>query len=165
MRVSRLQNLEEKMSDRQFPWVIWRRFFILYPKKTSEITGKLPEMIVWLPNAKYVSLPGNVAKFEQIFGPKFDSLVLEFFRFFFIANPHGFALMEFCVNLYANRFADSRPTSDPESNYNTCNRMFDMCSSYFESFIYISLSIAMWHGIFENWRIPKMPFQRKRSIP
>ena len=84
MRVSRLQNLilEEKMSDRQFPWVIWRCFFILYPKKTSEITGKLPEMIVWLPNAKYVSLSGNVAKFEQIFGPKFDSLVLEFFRFF-----------------------------------------------------------------------------------
>ena len=25
--------------------------------------------------------------------------------------------------------------------------------------------IAMWHGIFENWRITKMSFQRKRSIP
>ena len=25
--------------------------------------------------------------------------------------------------------------------------MFDMCSSYCEIFIYISLSIAMWHGI------------------
>ena len=24
--------------------------------------------------------------------------------------------------------------------------MFDMCSSYCENFIYISLSIAMWHG-------------------
>ena len=43
--------------------------------------------------------------------------------------------------------------------------MFDMCSSYCENFIYISLSIAMWHGIFEIWRITKMPFQRKRSIP
>ena len=44
--------------------------------------------------------------------------------------------------------------------------MFDMCSSYCENFIYISLSmIAMWHGIFENWRITKMSFQRKRSIP
>ena len=43
--------------------------------------------------------------------------------------------------------------------------MFDMCSSYCENFIYISLSIAMWHGIFENWRITKMPFQRKRPIP
>ena len=43
--------------------------------------------------------------------------------------------------------------------------MFDMCSSYCENFIYISLSIAMWHGIFENWRITKMPFKRKRSIP
>ena len=31
--------------------------------------------------------------------------------------------------------------NDP--NYNTCNRMFDMCSSYCENFIYISLSIAM----------------------
>ena len=52
-----------------------------------------------------------------------------------------------------------------EPNYNTCNRMFDMCSSYCENFIYISLSIALWHGIFENWRKTKMPFQRKRSIP
>ena len=43
--------------------------------------------------------------------------------------------------------------------------MFDMRSSYCENFIYISLSIGMWHGIFENWRITKMPFQRKRSIP
>ena len=43
--------------------------------------------------------------------------------------------------------------------------MFDMCSSYCENFIYISSSIAMWHGIFENWRITNMPFQRKRSIP
>ena len=43
--------------------------------------------------------------------------------------------------------------------------MFDMCSSYCENFIYIFLSIAMWHGIFENWRITKMPFERKRSIP
>ena len=43
--------------------------------------------------------------------------------------------------------------------------MFDMCSSYCENFIYISLSIVMWQGIFENWRITKMPFQRKRSIP
>ena len=43
--------------------------------------------------------------------------------------------------------------------------MFDMCSSYCENFIYISLSIAMWHSIFKNWRIIKMPFQRKRSIP
>ena len=33
--------------------------------------------------------------------------------------------------------------------------MFDMRSSYCEKFIYISLSIAMWHGIFENWRITK----------
>ena len=40
-----------------------------------------------------------------------------------------------------------------------------MWSSFSENFIYISLSIAMWHGIFENWRITKMPFQRyKRSI-
>ena len=30
-----------------------------------------------------------------------------------------------------------------EPNYNTCNRMFDMCSSFYENFIYISLSIAM----------------------
>ena len=52
-----------------------------------------------------------------------------------------------------------------EPNYNTCNRMFDICSSCCENFIYISLSIVMWHGIFENWRITKMPFQRKRSIP
>ena len=43
--------------------------------------------------------------------------------------------------------------------------MVDMFSSYCENFIYISLSIAMWHGIFETWRITKMPFQRKRSIP
>ena len=43
--------------------------------------------------------------------------------------------------------------------------MFDIGSSYCENFIYISLSIAMWHGIFENWQITKMPFQRKRSIP
>ena len=43
--------------------------------------------------------------------------------------------------------------------------MFDMSSSYRENFIYISLSIVLWHGIFENWRITKMPFQRKRSIP
>ena len=43
--------------------------------------------------------------------------------------------------------------------------MFEMCSSYCENFIHISLSIAMWHGIFENWRITKMPCQRKRSIP
>ena len=43
--------------------------------------------------------------------------------------------------------------------------MLDMCSSYCENFIYISLSIKMWHGIFENWQITKMPFQRKRSIP
>ena len=42
--------------------------------------------------------------------------------------------------------------------------MFDMCSSYCDNFIYISLSIAMWHGIFENWRITKMSFQRKKSI-
>ena len=42
--------------------------------------------------------------------------------------------------------------------------MFDMCSSYCENFIYISLSIAMWHGIFQNWRITKMPFQRKRFL-
>ena len=40
--------------------------------------------------------------------------------------------------------------------------MFNMCSSYCENFIYISLSIAMWHGIFENWRKTKMPFQRKK---
>ena len=53
-----------------------------------------------------------------------------------------------------------------EPNYNTWNGMFDMCSSYCENVIYISLSIAMWHGIFENWRIlTKMPIQRKRSIP
>ena len=52
-----------------------------------------------------------------------------------------------------------------EPNYYTCNRMFDICSSYCEYFIYISLSIAMWHGFFENWWITKMPFQRKRSIP
>ena len=32
-------------------------------------------------------------------------------------------------------------------------------------FIYISLSIAIWQDIFENWRITKMPFQRKLSIP
>ena len=43
--------------------------------------------------------------------------------------------------------------------------MFDVCFSYCENFIYISLSIAMWHGIFENWRITEMPFQNKRSIP
>ena len=30
-----------------------------------------------------------------------------------------------------------------EPNYNACNRMFDMCSSCCENFIYISLSIAM----------------------
>ena len=32
-----------------------------------------------------------------------------------------------------------------EPNYNrpTCKRMFDMCSSYCENFIYIYLSIAM----------------------
>ena len=52
-----------------------------------------------------------------------------------------------------------------EPNYNTCNRIFDICSSYCENFIYLSLFIAMWHGIFENWRITKMPFQGKRSIP
>ena len=40
--------------------------------------------------------------------------------------------------------------------------MIDMCSSYCENFIYISLSIAMWHGIFENWWMTKMQFQRKR---
>ena len=51
-----------------------------------------------------------------------------------------------------------------EPNYDSCNRIFDMWSYYCENFIYISLSIAMWHGIFENWRITKMPFQRKRSI-
>ena len=28
--------------------------------------------------------------------------------------------------------------------------MFDMCSSYCENFIYIYLSIAMWHGIFDE---------------
>ena len=28
--------------------------------------------------------------------------------------------------------------------------MFDTCSSYSENFIDISLSIAMWHGIFEK---------------
>ena len=45
--------------------------------------------------------------------------------------------------------------------------MFNMCSSYCENFIFISFCdlSAMWHGIFENWRITKMPFQRKRSIP
>ena len=43
--------------------------------------------------------------------------------------------------------------------------MFDMCSSYCENFIYISLSIAMWHGIFENWQVTNMLNQRKRSIP
>ena len=43
--------------------------------------------------------------------------------------------------------------------------MFDICSYYCENFIYISLSIAIWHGIIENWRITKMPFQHKRSIP
>ena len=52
-----------------------------------------------------------------------------------------------------------------EPNHNTCNRMFDMCSSYCKNFIYISLSIAMWHGIIENWRITKMQFQRKGLIP
>ena len=52
-----------------------------------------------------------------------------------------------------------------EPNNNTCNRMFGKCSSYCENSIYISLCIAMWCGIFENWRITKMPFQRKRSIP
>ena len=36
--------------------------------------------------------------------------------------------------------------------------MFDMRSSYCENFIYISLSIEMWHNIFENWRITKMRF-------
>ena len=51
-----------------------------------------------------------------------------------------------------------------EPNYNTCNRMFDMCSSVCENSIYISLSIAMCCGIFENWQITKMPFQCKRSI-
>ena len=30
-----------------------------------------------------------------------------------------------------------------EPNHNTCNRMFDMCSSYRKNFIYISLSIAI----------------------
>ena len=44
-----------------------------------------------------------------------------------------------------------------EPNYNTFNRMFDMCSSYCENFIYISLSIAMWHGIF-NPRLTKLFF-------
>ena len=39
--------------------------------------------------------------------------------------------------------------------------MFGRCSSYCENFIYISLSIVMWHGIFENWWITKMPFQLK----
>ena len=28
--------------------------------------------------------------------------------------------------------------------------MLDMCSSYCENFIDISLSVAMWHGIFEK---------------
>ena len=28
--------------------------------------------------------------------------------------------------------------------------MFDMCSSFCENFIHISLSIAMWHGIFKT---------------
>ena len=42
--------------------------------------------------------------------------------------------------------------------------MDDMFSSYCENFIYISLSIAVWQGIFENWRITKMPFQRERLI-
>ena len=32
---------------------------------------------------------------------------------------------------------------EPNYNYSTCHRMFDMCSSYRENFIYISLSIAM----------------------
>ena len=36
--------------------------------------------------------------------------------------------------------------------------MFDMCSLYCENFIYIALSIAMWHGIFEKWQITKMSF-------
>ena len=49
--------------------------------------------------------------------------------------------------------------------YNTCKRMFDMFSSFCENFIFISLSIAMWHCIFHNWRINKLSFQRKRSIP
>ena len=62
-------------------------------------------------------------------------------------------------------FSIIKKTSNNEPNYNTCNRMFDMCSTYCENFIYISLSIAMWHVIFENWRITKMSFQRERSIP
>ena len=40
--------------------------------------------------------------------------------------------------------------------------MFDMRSSYCENFVYISLSIAMWHGIFENWRITKMLFSAQK---
>ena len=43
--------------------------------------------------------------------------------------------------------------------------MIDICSSYCEDFIQIPLSIAMWHGIFENWRITKLLFQRKWPIP
>ena len=39
--------------------------------------------------------------------------------------------------------------------------MFDMCSSYCENFIYISLSIAMWYGIFENDEWPKCHFSAK----
>ena len=42
--------------------------------------------------------------------------------------------------------------------------MFDMWSSYCENFIYIPLSIAMWHGIFENWRITKMPSEKVNSL-
>ena len=52
-----------------------------------------------------------------------------------------------------------------EPNYNTFNRMFDMCSSCCKNFIYLCLSIAMWHDIVENRRITKMPLQRKGSIP
>ena len=51
-----------------------------------------------------------------------------------------------------------------EPNYNTCNRMLDTCSSCCENVIHISLSIAMWHGIFENWLITKMPFQCKSQF-
>ena len=42
--------------------------------------------------------------------------------------------------------------------------MFDMRSSYFEKSHLLTFIHVMLHGIFENWRKTKMPFQRRRSI-
>ena len=43
--------------------------------------------------------------------------------------------------VFQKNIKNIKSTSEP--NYNTCNTIFDMCSSYCENFIHISLSIAM----------------------